>query len=179
MNTALRSWLRRHPQPVKCMLDGDPKRIVDVPQGRGKWMDLMATLEAVDAWETITLLDANGAVIRARKCDAEEQAEETADGVQEVMDESKFPIAALGEQFRLLVKDAMDALVQCAREASTRANTAEEAYAKAVVARADAEATLIRAQNDAQPEQSQTSQLLGHFLGGATAAQKGPSNGTT
>lgn len=174
----LRSWLRRNPQPVRIILDGDPKRSLEVPQGRGRWVELISTLEAVDPFDTIALLDANGAILRATKYVPPGDGEGD-DDTTEVMNEEKFPIAALAQEFRLTFKDCLDAMVRAIDAAASRANTAEDAYAKAIVARADAEARVIAAQAAGTNEASETSQLLSHFVGGMQAgkAQGQGSNG--
>ena len=169
--TNLRSWLRKQPQPVRVMLDNDPKRTIEVPQGRGKWVDLIATLGAVE-FETIACLGPDGGILRATSYSADggdvaEEKEETY--------ETTDPIAALVQ----CVCNLTETMRQMANEASERANKAEEAYSKAVVARAQAEATAAIALNTPQQEgQSDLQTIASTFLGGVQRGRSAPNGGT-
>lgn len=180
-NNRMRSWLRRQPQPAKVMLDGSPKRVLDVPQGRDRWRDLLKTL-AVEDPETITLLDAEGRTLRAGPWEPEEDEDEKGDEL--VLKEKEFPIAALGSVFRQLVADlvgpyhkCMEQMVASMQASDARAQQLAEAQADAIREQAKAEAQAIVAQAKADADDGGIVGAFAKGMGFAGQPPKPPTNG--
>jgi hypothetical protein len=166
MSDSLRAWLRRLPKPVKVRLDG--VKVIDVPTGRGCWVELIATLSALKP-KQLECLGVEGQTLRARDVDPEELG----DDEPEEDPETQTVIEELTENGRLIacIEKLCETMRSMANEASSRANKAEDALSLAVVARAKAEAMAYVAQN-AQPqaeERSELEEMFARWTGGAKA----------
>jgi hypothetical protein len=151
------------------MLDGDAKRVLDVPQGRNKWVQILETL-GVEEWETIHAIGLDGQTLRARKRPEEEEGAAPPDD-----DTMQLPIKDAKDWAITRLVDCIEKLCETVRQgasdASARANIAENAYAKAVEARAKAEADAYVAMNSGGGE-SQLAPLVSAFVGGVQGGQQ-------
>lgn len=68
--TALRSWLRRNPHPVRILADG---KTIEIGQGPKKWAEAEETVLSLGATR-IEAIGANGATLRACNFDSEDDA---------------------------------------------------------------------------------------------------------
>lgn len=71
--TALRSWMRRTPQPVRIVADG---KTIEIGQGPKKWADAEETVFSLGATR-IEAIGANGSVLRAATFDAGDDSDPT------------------------------------------------------------------------------------------------------
>jgi len=189
-NSPLRSWLRRAPVPASIVVDGDPKKTIAVAAdgGRARWRDVIETLAALNP-KTISLHDEHGNFLRAKPwTDFEGDEEEDVDVRGELLKEKDFPIAALGEQFRLCIehvahemresnKEVVAALVDAVRAAGERAKEHAAAEVAAIKARSAAEIAAINAQAASQEENDEALDLLKMVAQQKAAQQNGAAKG--
>lgn len=185
MSDALRSWLRRQEQPVKLKLDG--ANVVDVPTGRGRWRELLATLGAYKP-KVIEALRADGSMIRARPCEpddfdtGDEEEEQPSGAPTRDLDidvstpsgamayalvDAMSTIRELAETVRACATDALDRTEAAARTA--------ELHARADLERARREGATSAASVEGEPQQQSD---LGAILGAFGVAAKAKANGT-
>ena len=188
MTDALRSWLRRQEQPVKLKLDGE--RVIDVPTGRGRWRELLTTL---NTWKPKALeaLRADGSLIRARACepddfDTEEDDEEKPSGAPTrdldidvstpngamayALVDAMSTIRELAETVRACATDALDRTEAAARTA--------ELHARADLERARAEGRSGAAgEGEPAPQQSDLQAIASVFGAAVSAKKQGATNG--
>lgn len=186
MSDALRSWLRRQPQPVKLRLDGD--KVIDVPTGRGRWRELLATLGAFKP-QKIEALDGESKLMRARACEPDDfdtegdEPEEERGAPTRDMDidvstpsgamayalvDAMSTIRELAETVRACATDALDRTEAAARTA--------ELHARADLERARREG-VPGAGGEGEPQQKSDMQAIAEVFGAAVSASKQQTNG--
>lgn len=179
MSDALRSWLRRQEQPVKLKLDG--ANVIDVPTGRGRWRELLATLGAYKP-KVIEALRADGSMIRARPCEPDDfdtEGDEDTEQPSTPTRDLDIDVSTSQGAMAYALVDAMSTireLAETVRACATDALDRTEAAARTAElhARADLERARREGANGAAAEPAQQSDMeaiLGAF-GAAAAAKK-------
>jgi hypothetical protein len=188
VSDALRSWLRRQEQPVKLKLDG--ANVIDVPQGRGRWRELLTTLDAYKP-KVIEALRADDSRIRARACEPDDfdvegdDDEEKPSGppTRDLDLDVSTPNGALCYALVELVQaniQLCETVRSCATDALDRTEAAArtaELHARADLERARREGAAGAAGDGEPAQQSDLQAIMGAFGAAAQAKKQGSPNG--